>query len=83
MDTVQEALAYADISTTRRYARLVNGEVDDALRTFRMDDGESPEVDIEATEEGGEERLAALLDEASPEQVAFAQRVLEAAGGDP
>lgn len=81
LEVVQEFLGHADISTTRRYARLVNGEVEDALRTFRMPAGEGNGDEVEAPEEGGEERLAALLDEASPEQVEFARQVLEAAGG--
>lgn len=81
LKVVQEFLGHADISTTRRYARLVNGEVEDACRSFRTGDGERPAVDIEATQEGQQERRAALLEEASPEQVEFTQKVLDAAGG--
>lgn len=80
LEVVQDFLGHENVATTRRYARLVNGEVEEACRSFRS--GSSSGDEVEAAQEGQEESLAALLDDASPEQVAFAQRVLEAAGGN-
>lgn len=76
LEIVQEFLGHADVSTTRIYARLVNGEVQEACRNFRS--GSSPGADDASPEEGDLERLLA---DASPEQVAFARKVLEATEG--
>lgn len=75
LEIVQEFLGHSDISTTRIYARLVNGEVEEACRNFRS--GSPPGEDDGSPEEGSLERL---LRNADPEQVVFAQKVLEAAG---
>lgn len=62
LEIVRDALGHASIQTTEIYARLVNGEVEDAVATFRMDDG--------ATDDGGRGvDLEWLIAEADPDEL--------------
>lgn len=69
LEVVQEFLGHSDISTTRRYARLVNGEVEDVLRTFRTGDGEDPGTEAGGLQGAEEESLEALLQRADPDEL--------------
>lgn len=46
LEIVQNFLGHADISTTRVYARLVNGEVQEAVSTFRGGEAEEEEESL-------------------------------------
>lgn len=49
LEVVQEFLGHADISTTRIYARLCNGELEEALSTFREEsEEERDDTDVDA-----------------------------------
>lgn len=66
LELVQDFLGHADISTTRIYARCVNGELDQALDGFREQ------------EEDEASDLEALLANATPEQMEFARQMMDA-----
>lgn len=76
LEIVQEFLGHADISTTRVYARLCNGELEEALSTFR----EEPEDDTQEEDGVDVEALADAIAGLEPE----ARKALAAAlaGGE-
>lgn len=64
LEIVQEFLGHADISTTRVYARLCNGELEEALSTFRADESEG---DVQEEDDTDVEALADTISRLEPE----------------